>query len=60
MILPCKDCLILSVCRNKAINLVILECSLLKDYLHVSGYNDEELEERVKQVLRCLRPGKIR
>jgi len=32
MIIPCQDCLCISVCRLKNVDKVIKECSLLKNY----------------------------
>ncbi len=55
MIVPCKDCLILPLCRNKTIDVIVLDCDLVVDYLHELSKDDKEIEG-VGQVLICLRP----
>ena len=47
MIIPCKDCLLISLCRNKPLRNFVLECSLVRKYIDEVDVCDYKIRDQV-------------
>lgn len=58
MIVPCKDCMLIPICRNKNFDVLVTDCSTLHAYTKVS-MNDctEDQRVRIENVERTLSPN---
>ncbi len=55
---PCKDCLMIPVCRHKYLNL-LLECEPIKDHLMKYTYSSTPTQRRTRlreEVIGILKP----
>jgi len=53
---PCKECILLAICRNKTLRILFDDCSLLKEFLPDPYAIGKERKEKMPLIESMLKP----
>lgn len=60
--IPCKDCIVLGACKRVHLNILVVKCSLISEYLKVTRVNHEQqrIFSRLKPRLHSFRIKRLK